>query len=109
MAHAQGYLTRPSLNLVQDWALRYFLEMDRREFLEDKEAELDRHLLNVNPEAWKKVREEEELQRQLEEEIPLSDPRALDRWVANLGKPKTMNAGEVSNEPFWKVSSGGKN
>jgi hypothetical protein len=104
MAYAQGILTRPSLNDVQDWALRYFLEMERRTFIEDKEVELDRQLLNVNPEAWKKVKEAEELQKQLEEEQPVQNARDLDRWVANLGNTKTMSAANVSNEPFWKVA-----
>lgn len=108
MAHAQGILTRPSLNRVQEWALRYALEMERREFLEDKEAELDRHLLNVNPEAWDRLRQEQELAQQMDE-LPVENPRDLDRWVANLGNTKKISAAQVSNEPFWKVPSGGEN
>lgn len=103
MAHAQGVLTQPSLNRVQQWALGYFLEMDRRTFIEDKEAELERHLLHTNPEAWQKLRDEEEFQKQLDE-LPVDNPRDLDRWVANLGNTKKMSAAQVSDEPFWKAS-----
>jgi hypothetical protein len=104
MAHAQGVLTQPSLNRVQRWALEYFLEMERRTFIEDKEAELERQLLNVNPEAWQRMHDEEEFQKQLDE-LPVENPRDLDRWVANLGQKKTMSAASVSDEPFWKAAS----
>lgn len=107
MAHTQGILTRPSLNRVQEWALSYFLEMERRTFIEDKEAELERHLLNVNPEAWQRRHDEEEFQKQLDE-LPVQNPRDLDRWVANLGKTKTMSAANVPDEPFWKAAQDGE-
>jgi hypothetical protein len=106
MAHAQGILTQPSLNRVQNWALSYFLEMERRVFIEDKEAELERHLLNVDPERWKRMQDEEEFARQLDE-LPVQNPRDLDRWVANLGQKKSMSVADVSDEPFWKASEGG--
>lgn len=105
MAHAQGILTRPSLNLVQDWALRYYLEMSRRTFIEDKEAELERHLLNVNPEAWNRTYGQEYQESLSEPEYPITDPRDIDRWVANLNKTKTMSGADVPNEPFWSLAS----
>lgn len=103
MAHAQGLLTRPSLNLVQDWALRYYLDMQRRMFLEDKEAELERQLLNVNPEGWERAYGHEYVE---EPEYPITDPRQLDRWVANLDKSKAMSGADVaSTGPFWSMAN----
>jgi hypothetical protein len=101
MAYAQGLLTRPSLNLIQDWALSYYLRMQRRIFVEDKEAELERQLLHINPEAWERAYGQEHME---EPEYPITDPRALDRWVANLNKTKTINGAEVADAPFWSAA-----
>lgn len=103
IAHAQGLLTRPSLNMVQDWALRYYLEMSRRTFIEDKEAELERQLLNVNPEGWERAYGHEYIE---EPEYPITNPRDLDRWVASLNKTKVMSGAEAADSgPFWSAGA----
>jgi hypothetical protein len=102
VAHAQGLLTRPSLNQVQHWALRYYLEMQRRIFIEDKEAELERELLNVNPEAWQRAYGSEYRE---EPEFAIQDPRDLDRWVSNLNKTKAMSGADISDAPFWSAAA----
>lgn len=102
MAHAQGLLTRPSLNLIQDWALRYHLDMSRRIFLEDKEAELERQLLHINPEGWERAYGQGYVE---EPELPVADPRNLDAWVANLNKKQSMSGADVSpGTPFWSAA-----
>lgn len=106
MAHAQGYLTRPSLNMVQDWALRYFLDMQRRSFIEDKEAELDRQLLYANPEAWERVHAADALPEQ-EPETPVTDLSDLDKWVQNMNTSRTVSGADVPNTPFLSFADKG--
>lgn len=52
LAYEQGLLTRRSLNFFQQWALVYWIYMERRVSLEDKTSELEQQTYNLAPERW---------------------------------------------------------
>jgi hypothetical protein len=91
-AHEQGLLSRPSLNMVQAWALSYWLGM--------KQAETNLALLGTtNPEPVVTVDAGGGDRGQAfggEPELPVTDPNDLDVWFDNLTQKRGMTGAEVA-------------
>lgn len=96
MAHAQGLLTRPSLNQVQTWALQYWIYMERRGQLDDKQAELELQTWNLFPERWGQLYRDQMLG------TPANKASHADRGEAFGGEaeiPVTVN--EIDKVTAW--------
>ena len=52
LAYEQGLLRGRGLNFFQKWALLYWVYMDRRNQMEDRDAEMERQTFNLNPDRW---------------------------------------------------------
>ena len=100
LAHAQGLLNQRSLNPVQDWALKYWLYMDRRTQLDDKASELEHQCFNLNPERWGVLYRDQMLPGLVgpnnEPEIPVTDPRDLDAFYESLSRPRKMTGEDAA-------------
>ena len=99
LAHAQGLLNQRSLNPVQEWALKYWIYLDRRVYMDDKQAELEHQCFNLSPERWGALYRDQMLPGAIgignEPEIPVTDPRDLDAFYESLNSPRTMTGAEA--------------
>lgn len=83
-------LTQRSLNYFQQWALMYWLYLDRRTTLEDRQAELEGQTFNLFPERWSQLYQDKTLASlALEDgdegfEAPVTDIDALDAWYEQM-------------------------
>lgn len=100
MAHAQGLLTHPSLNVIQMWALQYFLYMERRIQVDDTMSSLEVQCYNLNLERWQQLYQNQGPDWGQafdgEAELPITDPTDLDSWYANLERPRGMTGAETA-------------
>jgi len=55
LAHERGYLSKPTINKVQHWAVGYHFYLSRRTEREDRDDFLERQCMNLNPEVWAKL------------------------------------------------------
>lgn len=97
-------LNKPSLNPVQDWALQYWIHMDRRVYIEDKHAELELQTFNLFPERWGEVYREDMLPGlgggqkagdigvafDGEAEIPVTDIDSINEWYDGISKSRGL-------------------
>lgn len=103
LAHAQGLLTKPSLNFAQTWALQYWMHMERRDRIEDKRGELELQTFNLFPERYRQLYQAQaqgdvgHAFGEGEPEMPVTDPGDLDAFYANLDAPRSMTGAHLSN------------
>lgn len=102
LAHAQGYLTRPSLNPIQLWALQYFMRMERRQYVKDKDDEIEAQCYNIaGYERWKHIYDSGGQGGDMgqafdgEEEQAITDPGDLDRWFNRIANQNGMTGQEA--------------
>lgn len=101
LAHAQGFLSRPSLNPVQSWALQYWIYLERRTTLDDKERELEVQCFHLLPERWTQLYGSSGAPGDLgqafggEPELPVTDPSDLDAWFERLGEQRGMTGAQA--------------
>lgn len=85
------------------WALQYWLYLERRVQIEDKQTELELQCYNTSFERWQQL-----YQSQVsggdwgmafggEAEEPITDPADLDSWYANLSQQRGMNGAEIND------------
>lgn len=104
LAYEQGLLSHKGLNFFQNWALLYYLYLDRRLKVEDRAAELEQQTFNLYPERWAELYRDQllgKLQIPNEEgEIPLTedDLDDLDKFMERLerGGQFTMSGGDAA-------------
>jgi hypothetical protein len=112
-------LTRPSLNVIQHWALQYWFFMSRRIQIEDADKELEAFCSVMWPERWQQlyaspVAAEGDHGQAFggQPEIPVTDPRDLDAWFEGLANERGMTGAEVeasfSNILGWAEGEGVK-
>lgn len=100
-------LTQRSLNYFQQWALMYWLYLDRRTALEDRQAELESQTFNLFPERWGQLYQDKTLaslalNEEGETETVVTDIDALDAWYEQMvaqGGKQFMKAG--ADNPEW--------
>lgn len=90
LAHEQGLIHQRDLNHFQNFALRYWIYLDRRTANDDRDALVELQCFRMFPERWA----ESYLpvtSSQDEEEIPVTDIDELDRWYNSRGTPRAMS------------------
>lgn len=106
LAYEQGLLKQRSLNYFQHWALVYWAYMDRRDRIEDKNAELEQQTFNLMPERWVELYRDSLLGAlgiaNEEGEVPLTedDLDDLDKFMERLEKNNrfTMTGAETASD-----------
>ena len=106
LAHEQGLLSRPSLNPIQQWALQYWVYLDRRTGLDDKQTELEHQCFNLFPERWGQLYRDQMLPALPtgdlgtafggEPELPVTDPNDLNAWYENIESSRGMTGAGIS-------------
>lgn len=91
-------MNKPSLNVIQHWALGYWIEMDRRISIEDKHDELEIQTFNLFPERWGDLYRERLLPGVPgdvgnafgpgEKEIPVTDIDDINKWYDGLDRSR---------------------
>jgi len=82
-------LSQRSLNYFQQWALMYWVYMDRRTVMEDRQAELETQTFNLFPERWSQLYQDKTLGELAglmgeDSESPVTDLDALDKWYEEM-------------------------
>lgn len=81
-------LTQRSLNYFQQWALMYWVYLNRRTELEDRQAELETQTFNLFPERWSQLYQDKTLaaiaSMSEDTEVPVTDLDALDQWYEQM-------------------------
>lgn len=104
-------LAQHSLNYFQQWALMYWVYLDRRTALEDRQAELETQTFNLFPERWNQLYQDKALadiagMSGAEAEAPVTDLDALDRWyeemVASGGQQITKGTAAQDEWGRWE-------
>lgn len=101
LAYEQGLLSRPSLNPVQNWALQYWVYMNRRRELKDSDDELEAFCAVMWPERWQQLYGQAMTNGDMgrafegEEEIPVTDPADLDQWFNNIATARGITGAEA--------------
>lgn len=84
---------------MQTWALQYLIVMEQRTAINDKLAELEFQTFNLNYDRWKAVYGDEQSEPVRgpdgEPEIPITDPRDLDGWFAQLAHQGGMSVAQA--------------
>jgi hypothetical protein len=88
------------LNPIQNWALQYWLYMERRIKLDDKQAELEFQCFHLNPERYDFLYVTPKTGDMgsafgNEPELPITDPADLDHWFENLANQRGMSGAEA--------------
>jgi len=90
LAHEQGLLSHPSLNMVQSWALSYWMGL--------KQAETQVALMNTAaPEVSVEISDNGDRGQAFggAPELPITDPQDLDTWFESLSAKRGMTGAEV--------------
>jgi hypothetical protein len=100
LAHEQGLLSRPSLNVIQQWALHYWFSMSRRIYIEDADRALEAHVSMMWPERWQQLfggSKAGDMGQAFggEAETPVTDAADLDRWFEGLANEHGMTGAEA--------------
>ena len=82
------------------WGLQYWIYMERRIQIDDKQAELEHQCYNLFPERWGNLYREQMLPglpgSPEEEEIPVTDPSDLDAWYENLDRQRRISGADIA-------------
>lgn len=87
---------------MQQWALQYWIYLDRRTQVDDKKAELELSCYNVNYERWQQLYQNTSSGGDWgrafdgEDELPITDPADLTEWYNNLDRQRGMSGAEVA-------------
>lgn len=82
----------------------YWLYLDRRTALEDRQAELENQTFNLFPERWSQLYQDKTLAALASDddlESPVTDIDALDQWYEQMvaqGGKQFMKSGSVSDD-----------
>lgn len=114
LAHYQGLLSQPSLNMIQYFAANYWLGMERRLTQDDAEEQLQRQTYYLQPDRYQELflageigtPEQQRLQRlELDPEQPVDDISEIDRYFEHLDEKKAMSGaqlfGLLDDEDGW--------
>jgi hypothetical protein len=109
LAHEQGLIHQRELSHFQNWALLYWVYLDRRTQNETLRSELEVQTFNLFPDRWIEVykgRCDSILTPEPSEdaEIPVDDIDLIHSWYEAVDQKRTMNgAGEVAGPqaPQW--------
>lgn len=85
-------LSQRSLNLVQSWALYYWVLMTRRTEIEDKLAELEHQTFNLFPERYDQLYRDTPPSPEGESVSEVAD---LDIWFEGLANQRGMTGQEA--------------
>jgi hypothetical protein len=82
-------LSQRSLNYFQQWALMYWVYLNRRTQMEDRQIELETQTFNLFPERWSQLYQDKTLAAIAlaageEVEAPVTDLDALDKWYEEM-------------------------
>ena len=104
LAYEQGLLKQHDLNHFQHWALMYYLYMERRIRMEDKQADLEQQCLYLFPDRWRQLHLSEYYESAfgIEPEMPVNDLDEIDRFMQSLGDVRTMSGADIE-EDRWLV------
>lgn len=111
LAREQGLLSGPSLNPFQQFALTYWLYMDRRQRMDDQRAELEQMTFNLDESRWSQIYMPSMMMAGVPDdlgggiplgfaddsepgEVAVTDIADLDEYFASLEKPRRMSAAE---------------
>jgi hypothetical protein len=101
LAHEQGLIHQRELNHFQNWALLYWVYLDRRTYNESLRSELEVQTFNLFPDRWIEVykgRPDSVLTPAPTEsdEIPVDDIDLIHSWYESHEQQRLMNgAGEI--------------
>ena len=101
LAYEQGVLRRAALNLVQSWALEYYINMIRREHVDDEVAKLEMQCRDLGGhERWEALYGHKHLaegEHNIDGQVwrPVTDPRDLDKWVDSLAAERGMTGAQA--------------
>lgn len=98
LAYEQGFLRTKALNVVQHWALEYYLNMVRRVHVEDELAVVEQQTYSMSGyERWQQIYGQKQLEEQMAQQgpdeqawRPVTDPRELDKWYDSLAAQRGM-------------------
>jgi hypothetical protein len=83
---------------VQNWALKYWLGMVRRDLIRDEEDKLKEQFYIINhPDTWRKVvlSQSDDIGPDGQPELPITDPRQLDHWFNSLAGERGMTGAQA--------------
>lgn len=86
LAYAKGCLTHRGTTRLQDWAILYYLTMERRQNREDEENRLKTTTFLLNPDRFREVFLPENGED--EEETPVTDLSVMEQYLNDLDKPR---------------------
>lgn len=87
--------------------MNYWLDMSRRDYVDDEEAKLRQQTYNLFPERWKQLYEEQpNIGIDGLPEIPITDPRQLDHWFNHLAGQQGMT-GAQAERAFSSLAGAG--
>lgn len=94
LAEKQGLLNQKKLTVFQQFALTYFILMDRRQKISDEEDFLKQFAAVMDPVRFRQVYMDQPDQEQLFEEVPghevePDDFEDIDRWLSQLDETRT--------------------
>ncbi len=76
--------------------------MDRRQQVDDMQAELENQCYHLFPDRWTALYQNQDLQPgdlghafDGEEEIPVTDPEDLDAWYESLAQSRSMSGADL--------------
>ena len=109
LAHYQGLLSQPSVNMFQHFAASYWLRMDRRTQVDDAEENLQRQTYYLEPSRYNDLFLAGEIigtePVSLDPDEPIDDISEIDRYFENLDNKKAMSGaqlfGLLDDEQGW--------
>lgn len=104
LAYEQGFLRRRALNLVQYWALKYWINMTRRNQAEDALAVVEMQTFSlVSEERWRALYGNKDalgpnggIDEAGQVWRPVTDPRDLDKWFDSLAGQRGMTGEQAA-------------
>ena len=99
LAYEQGFLRSRALNLVQLWALKYYLRMRRRIQIQDEIDKIEEQTLSLaGYDRWRELYGNRSDRDQFADSTapqgnewrPVTDPRELDKWFDSLAGQRGM-------------------
>lgn len=102
LAHAKGLITQKEVNWFQDWALIYWLYLDRRTSNETMRNELEMQTFSLAPDRWAGIYQGRADSIMSDPEatsagdggdIPVDDLDLINQWYEGKEQQRAMNGG----------------
>lgn len=108
LAYEKGLLTQKNVSYFQNWALLYWMYIQRRTAMEDTRAELVQQTFNLFPERWNELYRTEVMEKlglsdsMIPEGEPVDDLNEIDAYLSRLEGKRWIHADALGLPPDWQ-------